>query len=65
MKLDPLVMELTSLIERHKGQESYSLIPDIIREEIQDFLITPIYVRNKVGDIVSITFKVEAGYNKK
>lgn len=65
MKLDPLVMELTSLIEKHKGQETYTFIPQIIREEVQDFVVTPVYIRDKTGEITSVTFSIKVGYNKK
>lgn len=64
MKLDPIVMELTALIEKHKGQDTYTFIPQIIREEVHDIVVTPVYVRNKSGEITSISFTVKVGYNK-
>lgn len=66
MKLDRWIIELTALIEKSTPLESYTIIPRLIREEVEQIIWRPTYVKDAVtGSIQSITYDYEIKYYEK
>jgi histidinol phosphatase-like PHP family hydrolase len=66
MKLDRNVMDLMSLLEKSCSRlTSYTLIPQLIREEIKEIRFVPRYERDDEGGLLNILMGVEVEYYEK
>lgn len=66
MKLDRNVMDLMALLEKSCSRlTSYTLIPQLIREEIKEIRFVPRYERDDEGGLLNILMGVEVEYYEK
>lgn len=65
MKLDRHIIELMTLLEKSGGRESYTFIPQLIREEVASFTIKPGYVKDQAGNLQRIELVAEVEYYEK
>lgn len=61
MKLDRHIIDLMTLFEKAGQFDSYTFIPQLIREEIAEFRIKPVYRKDADGYMTSVvlTFEVD------
>lgn len=65
MNLDKSVLEISSVIERSAGMESYTLVPMLLREEVGSIVLRPVYKYDDKGFLLSTDFEYEVFANEK
>jgi len=65
MKLDRHVIELMTLIEKATDLPSYTLIPQLIREEVVEIRWKPTFHTDERNGLTSISYNIEVDYNEK
>lgn len=65
MKLDRHIMELMSIVEKTAEWDSYTLIPQLLREEVVEIRWKPIFSKDERGMLTHLNHQFEVIYNEK
>ena len=65
MNLDKSVLAMCSEMERASGMASYTLVPMLLREEIESIVLKPVYTYDDKGHLLSTSLSYEVFGNEK